>query len=112
MTCRAVLPDPRLRRAVAFFLVAWLAGPMALPAQPLLCGLAAPTPPVENRDGYFVNFEEGPVRPLALGSDGDTLWALNLPDARAVVYDITNRFSPQPVGEVGVGLGPVSIVLR
>lgn len=114
MTRRAVLWNPRVRRAVALFLVVWLAGPMALPAQPALCGIAAdpPPPPVENRDGYFVNLEEGPVRPLALGSNGNTLWALNLPDARAVVYDITNRFSPQTIGEVGVGLGPVAIVLR
>lgn len=114
MNCRAVLPDSRVRRFVALFLVVWLAGPMAVPAQPVLCGVAPnlPNPPVENRDGYFVNLEEGPVRPLALGSDGNTLWALNLPDARAVVYDITTRFSPQPIGEVGVGLGPVAIVLR
>ena len=117
MTCRAVRWDSRVRRSVALLLIAWLTGPAALSvavAQPVPCGVAAnlPNPPVENRDGYFVNLEEGPVRPLALGSDGNTLWALNIPDARAVVYDITNRFAPLVIDEVGVGLGPVSIVLR
>ncbi|HXU46485.1 MAG TPA: hypothetical protein VN783_13240 [Thermoanaerobaculia bacterium] len=122
MTCRAVLPDLRVRRPLAFFLVAWLVGPAALPAAvavpvqpvPVLCGVGAnlPNPPVDNRDGYFVNLEEAPLRPLAFGSDGHTLFALNLPDAKVVVFDTTNPLAPVSTGEIGVGLGPVSIVLR
>lgn len=103
-----------LRRGLTLTLVASLTIPLplqaAVPAP--TCGVVTQSPPVDNRDGYFVNLEEAPLRPLALGSDGVTLFALNIPDARVVVFDVTNPLAPQAVGDVGVGLGPVSIVLR
>ncbi len=103
-------------RALTLVLTSLLAAPLpvraATPAPIATCGTLAQDPPVDNRDGYFVNLEEAPVRPLALGSDGTKLFALNIPDARVVVFDVTNPLSPQAVGDIGVGLGPVSIVLR
>lgn len=104
------------RRGLTLVLATTLATPLpvgaATPAPVVTCGTLAAAPPVDNRDGYFVNLEEAPLRPLALGSDGHTLFALNIPDARVVVFDVSNALAPRLVGDVGVGLGPVSIVLR
>src|SRR5262249_53921129 len=38
----------------------------------------------------FVNFESGHVRPLALSPDGSRLFAVNTPDNRLAVYDVTD----------------------
>ena len=37
----------------------------------------------------FVNFESGHVRPLALSPDGNRLFAVNTPDNRLAIYDVT-----------------------
>jgi len=59
----------------------------------------------------FVNFESGHVRPLALSPDGNRLFAVNTPDNRLAIYDVT------PTGlslaaEVPVGLEPVAVAAR
>ncbi len=61
-------------------------------------------PFIDNRDGYLVNLEEGPVHPLEL--DGNELWAINLPDSRVTVFN-TGTFTL--THEIAVALGPVSI---
>ena len=59
----------------------------------------------------FLEFESGQVRPLALSPDGSRLFAVNTPDNRLEVFDVT------PSGlllraEVVVGLEPVAVAAR
>jgi DNA-binding beta-propeller fold protein YncE len=69
-------------------------------------------PPIDNRDGYFVNFEEAPVHPMELSADGSELWVVNIPDASVVVYDVAAPTQLVPEAVVKVGLGPVTVRLR
>ncbi|MFN0135605.1 MAG: YncE family protein [Phycisphaerae bacterium] len=59
----------------------------------------------------FVNWETPHVSPLALSSDGARLYAVNTPDARLEVFDVSGN-SPQLVASIPVGLEPVSVRLR
>lgn len=59
----------------------------------------------------FVNWETPTVHPLDMTPDGTKLLAVNLADARLMVYDITSG-APQPIGSVPVGLDPVSVRAR
>lgn len=61
--------------------------------------------------GDYVNFESGVVRPLALSPDGNTLYALNTPDARLEIFDLTAA-PPIIVGSVPVGLEPVALAVE
>lgn len=59
----------------------------------------------------FVNFETAPVHPVALGPDGRTLAICNLPDGRVELFDVSGG-QPTPIGNVPVGLDPVSLRFR
>jgi DNA-binding beta-propeller fold protein YncE len=59
----------------------------------------------------FVNFESGPVRPLALSPSGDMLFAVNTPDNRLAIYDV-DAGGLTLVAEVPVGLEPVAVAVR
>ena len=59
----------------------------------------------------FVNFESGAVHPLALSPDGSLLFALNAPDARLAIFEVT-AVGLQPAAEVAVGLEPVAVATR
>src|SRR5262245_17828698 len=59
----------------------------------------------------FVNFESGHVRPLALSLDGNRLFAVNTPDNRLAIYDITAG-GLSLAAEVSVGLEPVAVATR
>ena len=61
--------------------------------------------------GSFVNFETAPVHPTALSSGGSWLAVCNLPDNRLEVFDV-GWGSPVWVGDVVVGLDPVSVAFR
>ena len=39
----------------------------------------------------FINFESGLVRPLALSADAMTLYAVNAPDGRLEIFDVSGR---------------------
>ncbi len=56
----------------------------------------------------FVNFETAPVHPIDLSPDRSRLLVCNLPDARLAVFDVAGE-APLRVGEVPVGLDPVSV---
>lgn len=103
----------RPRRPVVLALSLLLAAGPATPAfaQGNCSGGVSASPPVDNREGYFVNLEEAPIHPLEFGSNGH-LWQANLPDARIVVWNLTTPLAPRKLDEIGVGLGPVSIRLR
>lgn len=59
----------------------------------------------------FITFETGPVRPLALSPDGNTLFAVNTPDNRLEIFDVL----PSGIAyreSVPVGLEPVTVAAR
>src|SRR4029078_370767 len=64
---------------------------------------AAPT------DATFVNFEGKQTHPVALSPDGTRLCAVHTPDARLSVFDRTTPSNPILIGEIPVGLEPVSV---
>ncbi|HEX5009457.1 MAG TPA: hypothetical protein VFY71_03575 [Planctomycetota bacterium] len=59
----------------------------------------------------FVNWESPHVHPVELSSGGDKLLAVNTPDARLEVFDVTGAL-PVLVAEVPVGTDPVSVRSR
>jgi DNA-binding beta-propeller fold protein YncE len=59
----------------------------------------------------FLNFESGHVRPLALSPDGDHLLAVNTPDNRLAIFDVTPG-GLTLAAEVPVGLEPVAVTAR
>ena len=59
----------------------------------------------------FVNFEAQQTRPICLSPDGTRLFAVNTPDGRLSVFDVSNPANPAPVliREIPVGIEPVSV---
>jgi DNA-binding beta-propeller fold protein YncE len=66
--------------------------------------LASQGPPSE-----FVNFEGAQTNPIRMSADGARLFALNTPDARVSVFDLTNPTAPSLIVEIPVGIEPVSV---
>ena len=56
----------------------------------------------------FVNFEAKQTSPVRLSPDGTKLFAVNTPDARLSVFDVTSPQNPILIAEIPVGLEPVS----
>jgi YVTN family beta-propeller protein len=65
---------------------------------------------VANAQVEFVTFESGPVTPVALSPDGNTLFVTNIPDAHLEVFDVSAGGEPVPVASIPVGLEPVAVV--
>ncbi len=61
--------------------------------------------------GQYVNFESHQTRPICLSPDGTRLFAVNTPDGRLSVFDVSNPANPAPVliREIAVGVEPVSV---
>jgi YVTN family beta-propeller protein len=59
----------------------------------------------------FVNYESQHVQPLALSADGTQLFAVNTPDNRLAVFDITDS-GLSLAFEIPVGLDPVSVAVE
>ena len=57
----------------------------------------------------FVNFEGKQTRPIRLSPDGKRLFAVNTPDSRLSVFDVSNPGNPILIAEIPVGLEPVSV---
>src|SRR3954447_9104585 len=57
----------------------------------------------------YVNFEGKQTSPIRLSPDGTRLFAVNTPDARLSVFDITQPSNPRLIAEIPVGLEPVSV---
>jgi YVTN family beta-propeller protein len=92
-------------RALATLLVVVAIAAVALAVQPR---------PSQSRleiAGDFTHFESAHVHPLALTPDGTRLLAVNTPDARLAVFDVTGD-SPVRVADIPVGLEPVSVAAR
>lgn len=76
----------------------------------LAMGVSAVTALAED----YVHFEGRHTRSIQLSADGERLYALNTPDARLSVFDVTNGSNPAPllIAEIPVGLEPVSLAER
>src|SRR4051812_23954941 len=59
----------------------------------------------------FVEFESGQVRPLAMSSDGQKLFAVNTPNGTLEVFDLSSG-TPLFQYRVAVGLEPVAVAAR
>ncbi len=57
----------------------------------------------------YVNFEGKQTSPIRLSPDGTRLFAVNTPDARLSVFDVSNPSNPILMAEIPVGLEPVSV---
>jgi DNA-binding beta-propeller fold protein YncE len=59
----------------------------------------------------FTLFESGQVRPLVLSPDGKHLYAVNTPDNRLEIFDVS-KHGLKRAGSVPVGLEPVAVAAR
>lgn len=57
----------------------------------------------------FVNYEAKQTSPVRLSPDGSRLFAVNTPDGRLSVFDVTNPKNPILIAEIPVGVEPVSV---
>ena len=57
----------------------------------------------------FVNYEGKQTAPVRLSPDGSRLFAVNTPDNRLSVFDVTNAHNPILIAEIPVGVEPVSV---
>lgn len=62
--------------------------------------------------GNFVNFEGKQTSPVRLSADGRRLYAVNTPDGRLSVFDVSDSLNPILMAEIPVGLEPVSVQPR
>ncbi len=63
-------------------------------------------------EANYVNFEAKQTRPVCLSEDGLRLYAVNTPDGRLSVFNISNPDHPVLTDEIPVGLAPVSVNCR
>jgi len=59
----------------------------------------------------FVEFESGPVRPLAISPDRNTLFAADTPNGTLEIFDLSSG-TPVWKASVRVGLDPVAVAVR
>ncbi len=57
----------------------------------------------------YVNFEGKQTAPIRLSPDGMRLFAVNTPDCRLSVFDVSNSGNPILIAEIPVGVEPVSV---
>lgn len=77
----------------------------------LLAGLVLAAGGARAEAPAYVNFESGPVRPLALSPDGTRLYAVNTPDNRLEVFEV-GEAGLRHLYAVAVGLEPVAVAVR
>src|SRR5262249_31678884 len=66
-------------------------------------------PAAVGAQGSYVNFEAKQTSPVRLSPDGTRLFAVNTPDARLSVFDVTQPSNPRLLAEIPVGVEPVSV---
>src|SRR5262245_18045029 len=100
MVCPALVPGRR--SSVMPVAIRRLFGPVTI-ALAFLAGAAAAAD--------FVTFESGQVRPLALSPDGKQLFAVDTPDDRLEIFDVTAAGLTHRA-TVPVGMEPVAVAAR
>src|SRR5262249_51105719 len=68
-------------------------------------------PTLSTGAGAGLIFESGPVRPIALSSDGSRLYVANIPDGYLEIFDVTAG-GVTSRSSVAVGVDPVAVALR
>ena len=76
----------------------------------VLAGLGG-APPAAAQQPDWLNFESGPVRPMALSPDGTRLYAVNTPDAQLEVFGVDETGLTHS-HSIQVGLEPVAVAVR
>jgi len=71
----------------------------------LACAIGAPLVQAQS----YVNFEGKQTSPVRLSPSGTRLFAVNTPDNRLSVFDVSNPQNPILMAEIPVGLEPVSV---
>src|SRR4030095_14224635 len=66
-------------------------------------------PQISAQSTNFVNFEGKQTSPIRLSPDGLRLFAVNTPDSRLSVFDVSNPGNPILIAEIPVGIEPVSV---
>jgi len=74
-----------------------------------LIAVVALLPAAASGQGSYVNFEGKQTSPVRLSADGTRLFAVNTPDARLSVFDVTQPSNPRLLAEIPVGVEPVSV---
>ena len=97
-------PTRKTLKRLAFVLMSCVAFTLVCRPQPR--GVIAETLP-----SSFKSFESPQVHPLALTPDGSRLLAVNTPDHRLSVFQLTGQ-GPALIAEIPVGLEPVSVAAR
>ena len=71
-------------------------------------------PAALGQTGHYQNFESRQSRPICLSPDGELLFAVNTPDGKLSVFDVSNAGNSNPVliHELPVGVEPVSVNAR
>ncbi len=62
--------------------------------------------------GDFVNYESAHVHPISLSDSGRRLYAVNTPEARLSIFRVARKGKLTFLGDVPVGLEPVSLAVR
>ena len=75
------------------------------------CGSSADSLTADTAPNSLVVFESGPVRPLALSSDGQRLYVTNAPASCLEIYEVEGD-TLRLVSTVSVGLEPVAVAER
>src|SRR5262245_35143761 len=65
--------------------------------------------PRARAQGSYVNFEGKQTSPVRLSPDGTRLFAVNTPDGRVSVFDVSQPSNPRLLAEIPVGIEPVSV---
>jgi YVTN family beta-propeller protein len=65
--------------------------------------------PFDNVAGRLVDFSTAAIHPIEFSRDGSTMYALNQPGAHLAILD---RATLTRIGDVPIGIGAVSVVLR
>src|SRR5207247_10512936 len=79
--------------------------------RPIIAAMAL-LPAAAGAQNSYVNFEGKQTSPVRLSADGTRLFAVNTPDARLSVFDVTQPSNPRLIAEIPVGLEPVSVNAR
>ena len=75
----------------------------------VIAGAVAPPAAAQVDPTGYVNFEGAQTAPVRLSPDGTRLFAVNTPDSRLSVFDLSAPSQPRLIAEIPVGLEPVSV---
>lgn len=113
MTVSRSRPERALHKRAAFATLAICVGfAVASAGGGPRSGESFGTASADTAPGAYADFEGPQVHPLARTPDGSRLLAVNTPAGTLSVFSLANGDAPTLVGEIPVGLEPVSVAAR